>query len=367
MISPPLPFDIHARIIQFIYILSQSHDVDYATLSACALVCKDWTAPAQRLLFRRIIRPGNTDADPDPWLDRAAPLLLRLFASHPHLSTYVRSIAIRALPNHIELLRRCPHIALLKLVGASPPPPEWLHALRALRLHPSVLSVSVPADGERFRVRAADRDALHAMLAALPSVRHLVISARALVDLVLPPTSQLLSVMTTGGIDLSNLCLLPVPPSPAAEISFEDLHVNYLHWSQNMTSVERSVVRNLHSLTTTFVPPRRTLEHLLALESLIIGRLDYSTGPFTLPRTLRHFGFHTQHNTNPSSQAIQTLSAALSERALPVLQMVSTTRCSHHAVRGALKEVAAARSIEFVEYADVEAYPRARYVDWISM
>ncbi|KAI0037944.1 hypothetical protein FA95DRAFT_1567974 [Auriscalpium vulgare] len=305
MPPPALPFDIYARVIEFIYILSQTQNIDYPTLSACALVCKDWAAPAQRFLFRRIIHPSDTNADADRWLQRAAPLLLRAFASRPHLGTYVRSLAIHGLPNRsIALLSYCPHIDLLHLVdGANPR--VWLHILRAFGQCPSVLVASTPADGD-------------VVDAARPGVRHLVRE----------------DFEDRGG-DLGALSV-----SNAGTIL-------------NMTSVHRGGASYLRGLTTDEVPPDALLKKLTALESLIVGTLPSTSSRFTLPRTLLHFGFHEdspypRHMWVTKAPCIGRLAAALSE--LPDLRLVSVTGC-------------AARGVAFLEYDNIDAFPRARYVD----
>ncbi|KAI0037943.1 hypothetical protein FA95DRAFT_1578498 [Auriscalpium vulgare] len=351
---PSLPFDIHARIIQFVYILSQSRNIDYPTLSACALVCKDWTAPAQRLLFRRI-RPSDTAAHASLWLNHAVPLLMCAVTSRSHLGTYVRSIAIHALPNIVELLRRCPYITLLHLVGNGPPWLKLLHTLRTLGLRPSVLVV--PA--------SADRDVVHTALAALPSVRHLVSlddpedpPAEPLISLSLPSAAQLLSVTSDDIMDFSQLCVQPATV-PATEIRFEELDLYDLHF-ENMSSVEYGVARNLRALTTYEAPSGAVLNKLTALESLIIG--DLPSWPISLPRTLLHFGFHAHYDNYahewekaPREQPIAKFAAALSEP--PNLRLVSVTSCSNYAVRDALRGASEARGVDFVEYADPSAYP----------
>ncbi|KAI0049906.1 hypothetical protein FA95DRAFT_1603921 [Auriscalpium vulgare] len=367
MPPPLLPFDIHARIIEFVYILSQSHEIDLPTLSACALVCKGWIAPAQRLLFRRIRRPSNSGYDTGPWFRHVTPLLLRAFTSHPHLGTYVRSITLEIVPSRLSaktcdalwlsLLRLCPHIARLRFVGSASPPAPWLQDLCALGLRPSVLIFALPVA----------REVVHAMLATLPSVRHLVVEQTAgdLLDFVIPPSVQLLSVTCDSAINFKNLCVVP-GPVPPKDISFEDLHVHHLYLPEEMTSIERCVARNLRSLTIWMVPSSDILKQLTALESLVLNNLP--SQPTTLPRTLRHFGLHAHRNHFQSAemaQSIKELPASLSENAVPDLRVVSVIRLSDYAVRQTLEEASAVRGADFVVYASRAAYPRARYVDWI--
>ncbi|KAI0048522.1 hypothetical protein FA95DRAFT_1031972 [Auriscalpium vulgare] len=267
---------------------------------------------------------AHADGDADRWLNRATPLLLRTFTSRPHLSRSVRSIAIRCLPNRVELLRRCPHIALLHLVGNYPPPlaQECLDTLPALGLRPSVLVISA----------SADRDLIYAALAALPSVRHVVMKHWGVgsFDLALPSASQLLSMTSRSSIDFSKLCVRPATV-PATEIQFEDLNLKYLHFPENLTSIEQNVARSLRALATQTWPSSIVLGELTALESFVVGSLPYQSSRFTLPLTLLHFGFHAHygtfgHESASIGQIVGKLFAALSEGALPILQIVSATR-----------------------------------------
>ncbi|KAI0038807.1 hypothetical protein FA95DRAFT_1577982 [Auriscalpium vulgare] len=345
MSAPSLPFDIDSRTIQFVYVLLQSHNVDYPTLSACAL----------RLLFRRITPPSDIDAVTDAWLNRAAPLLLRALKSRPHHGTYVRSISIHCIPNRVELLRRCPHIALLHLIGDVPLPlaREGLHTLRMPSLRPSALVASMSDN--------------HDLVHAVPSW-----SARPLI-LTLPLPTQLLSITSRYAIDVRQLCVTV----PDAEIQLEDLNIGGDSVFPpadllGLPTVNPSVTSSLHALVTEELPSNAVLKELKALESLIIRKFPISFIP--LPRTLLHFGVHEHHDyaswlilspmAPPLTRSIAGIAAALSEP--PNLQVVSVTRCSHHAVRYALREASAACGVELVEYPDPQSYPGARYVDWLS-
>ncbi|KAI0040252.1 hypothetical protein FA95DRAFT_1611947 [Auriscalpium vulgare] len=70
-----LPHDVHVEIIKWVYRNSQHVDIDYRTLSACSLVCKIWTTPAQRLLFR-CISPRDAVANLRK-IDQLLPVLQR--------------------------------------------------------------------------------------------------------------------------------------------------------------------------------------------------------------------------------------------------------------------------------------------------
>ncbi|KAI0039335.1 hypothetical protein FA95DRAFT_1577656 [Auriscalpium vulgare] len=351
---PPIPFDIQLDIIQSVYIVSQSHDIDYRTLSSCALVCRDWLTPAQRLLFRRI-PPARHSLD--------ALIILHAFATNPHLCTYVRSFPTNISDTwymHRRYILRpsFPHLAELHYLYGRPSMP----ALHALGLRPSVLVYDSTPDAEW----------LPAVIEALPSVRHLVLNeACGLLNFMLPPNAHLLSIKYGTTIDFAKFSILPGPAArAAADISFHELHLGYLHFPAKMAGVALCIARNLRSLTLwMLVPSNATLEQLTALESLVIGGLPKT--PLALPRTLRHFGLHQRlydlgmradrtqaslPDTGVSPSAVP-LAVSLLNIELSELCVVWVTRCSKAYVRQALNTASEARGAEFLEYADTESFP----------
>ncbi|KAI0048085.1 hypothetical protein FA95DRAFT_1605518 [Auriscalpium vulgare] len=352
----PLPYEIQMEIIQSVYIISQSRDVDYRTLSSCALVCRDWVAPAQRLLYRRIPHSSGQHARESRDRIQTASLLHALTSS-PHLCAYVRSLPT-------DILTHCYYPKALGLSFAHIWELRYVHkqlrteVVRAAGLRPSVVMFY------RFSPRPED---LAAVLEALPSVRYLVLRDNTgLFKIKLPHNAQLLSLKCENTIDFAQVSKLPGPGAHSSEISFQDLHLGYLHFPGKTLSVERCIARNLRSLTVwMLVPSNATLEQLTTLESLVIGGLP--TMPLALPRTLQHFGLHQRFGVtmDQGGPSAGPLAASLSESALPVLRVVSVTRYSKAYVRHALKTASAARGTEFLEYADAGSYPRARYVDWI--
>ncbi|KAI0039923.1 hypothetical protein FA95DRAFT_1612188 [Auriscalpium vulgare] len=366
MTPPQLPFDVHARILQFVYITSQSHEVDYRTLYACALACKDWVPLSQRLLFRRIPYRGRD------WLRNAIPFLLHTFTRSPHLGTYVHSIPITiesdrmasySQPKHTydyDLLRCCPHIAQVQAHLDIPgfPYTAALSKLRALSLRPTALVAFM-----------YETDVVE-MLAVWPSVRHIVVKmatpSMAVLDVPLP--TQLRSVACTGSVYFNSAD--PRAQPCLAEHSFEELEVGRLRLCLPMhTGDICRIGDSLRILTCTNMPSSFDIEWLTRLESLVLGALQRA--PFTLPRTLRHFGYHVQgaEETEPRrlAQLVGDLVSVLAdESALPALREVSVTRASSQDVLQAFDELRETRGAELVVYPDAESYPRARYVDWIS-
>ncbi|KAI0039331.1 hypothetical protein FA95DRAFT_1612645 [Auriscalpium vulgare] len=393
MTPPPLPFDVHARIIQFVYITSQSHEVDYKTLYACALVCKDWVPIAQRLLFRRIPYPSND------WLLRNFPLLdaiprvLHAVTTNPLLGTYIFSISVAlendeifvpANPERIDyyaLLRRCSHIAQVRLYLAGLRGQRTytaaLSQLRTLALRPTVL-IAAPDTGDT---------GLFAALAMWPSVRDLVVEGWG-TRVTYPLPAQLRSVAHE---DVLFFC--PPEPATAAQYTAEELDAGSLNFPDSISG--GIGWGSLRTLTCRSLPSTGGLQQFTRLESLVL--LNLPSDPVTLPRTLRHFGFHSTHDkemqgpndveaawyaeeaelngegeSDEEAEAIKAqclgylVSALADESALPELRQVSVTRSSSQVVLQALEALCKLRGVEIVSYADPESYPRARYVDWIS-
>ncbi|KAI0043281.1 hypothetical protein FA95DRAFT_1682001, partial [Auriscalpium vulgare] len=115
-----LPRDVHVEIIDWVYRNSQHIKVDYRTISACSLVCKTWTTPAQRLLFR-CIWPRDMTA-----VLRTLDQLLPVLQQNHILGTYVRNTSVfLGSPNTIRtenflaLLTLCPNVTSLYITAIS--------------------------------------------------------------------------------------------------------------------------------------------------------------------------------------------------------------------------------------------------------
>ncbi|KAI0038808.1 hypothetical protein FA95DRAFT_1613088 [Auriscalpium vulgare] len=410
MTPPHLPFDIHARIIQFVYITTQSHDVDYRTLSACALICKDWVAPAQRLLFRRI--PYQA-VDHRWWRRDTITLLLRAITISPHLGPYVVSIPIILQSDRDnEQVPRDTYYALLRIAQVRLDITQHLRAstlskLRSLGLRPAALVLDGDMIGDIPAVLAMWRSDKQKNARLLREneelcrqLRNMWLLATTLGDLDFDSGaatngnggngnghgmsggnarrggSALKRRHNSGCVDEVHLTLQqpthfqaaygaaayealqadtcrvlllgtgrPEPAPPAKE---QELEVGSLGWWED-------------------APDARRIGD--SLRSLIIPRLPHR--PITLPRTLRHFGYHvTNHNELDTFGVMERLgylvSALADESALPQLREVSVTRSASQEVVQAFEGLRESRGVEVLVYADRESYPRARYVDWIA-
>ncbi|KAI0039926.1 hypothetical protein FA95DRAFT_1612190 [Auriscalpium vulgare] len=354
MTPPPLPFDVHARTIQFVYIASQNCEIDYKTLSACALVCKDWVPLAQRLLFRRIPYPDNE------WLLHAIHLLLRTVTTSPHLGTYVLSIPIEiktfwpenkdANDTYLTLLRCCPHIAQVRLEVPAFDCTEALQELGSLGLRPTVLVVDEKMLG-----------VMSAVLEMWPSVRHLVVETPKIRGIAFPLPAQLHSVAYTGGTFLRYVGFRKLVG--LNHFLADELEVGSMGLRVDGTFTER-IEASLRGIMCLTIPSNAELQHMTHLQSLILPELPST--PIKLPRTLRHFGYHVNHNKETETTRVAQrlgyfVSALADESALPELREVSVTRSSSQEVVQAFERLHEARRVDVFVYADPESYP-VRYL-----
>ncbi|KAI0039313.1 hypothetical protein FA95DRAFT_1035792 [Auriscalpium vulgare] len=112
-----LPFDLHVLFIEWVYRHSQADMTDYATLAACALVCRAWTPVAQRLLYRRL--PGKFFVGKERLIDT--------IRRNPALGTHVRRSPIDDLVS-----RQCRSTIIWHVVTACVPEREFSIPPRSL-------------------------------------------------------------------------------------------------------------------------------------------------------------------------------------------------------------------------------------------
>ncbi|KAI0043721.1 hypothetical protein FA95DRAFT_1681727, partial [Auriscalpium vulgare] len=113
--QPNVPYDIQMKIIDWVYRYFQHGLVDFRTLRACSLVCKAWTRPSQRFLFRK------TPSILNPPFGR----LLSAMRTNPDLKTYVRKVSLSMyndpelfatkVPDFLSILALCPHVTVLQI------------------------------------------------------------------------------------------------------------------------------------------------------------------------------------------------------------------------------------------------------------
>ncbi|KAI0039314.1 hypothetical protein FA95DRAFT_1035801 [Auriscalpium vulgare] len=361
---PALPYDIHAEILEWVYCISQAHEVDYATFAACALVCRTWTQPAQRLLFRRVPKTTGTPRRFSVYDAR----LIETVRWKPWLGSYVRSFAIDDLyEDSATLLALFPNLVNLTIMtpitGARLP---WsncaMERLRALQLPIKCLDMR----------RTTSASFIGALLALWPGVRHVGIPK-----------------------------LLRAPPSQLARLFEHDEIIRVTSWvprkephkmfgGEQLPDVPDLVEIELQWKEHLFVETARDLEpqnfkavgcrsfahifnamdgaqkHLSSLEEVVCTELP--NVPISLPRRIRHVGYHAP--TDPCSESRYESDVSLKYlvdalRELPDLRLVTATTNSSRDVLSVLENACRSVGAQFAVYPDDESVPRTRHVDWI--
>ncbi|KAI0049154.1 hypothetical protein FA95DRAFT_1557268 [Auriscalpium vulgare] len=289
-----LPLEAQIISIECVYRLSQAEAVDYATLCACALVCRAWTPIAQRLLFRRV-----PSADQEHDGREALPLLLRTLRTNPHLSAAARSIfftlclanATSDISADVELLELCPHVENVMardlLDGYT-----MYQALEA-RLHAIQLrSVALCICGEP--------DFVGLFLRAWPDICTLDLGG------LYPSEAPDALISASGALHALTLDTKDIPWALAQKndlTALRDLQLLALRWHENRWIDQLQGSDLFHGIHTLRVeglfPPRDVLERIARLESLVFDQLPEED--VVLPKSLRHVGYH-RWNTSPRSE-----------------------------------------------------------------
>ncbi|KAI0040584.1 hypothetical protein FA95DRAFT_1611692 [Auriscalpium vulgare] len=363
-----VPFDIQLSVIELIYRSSQHAVVDYSTLCACALVCRAWTAPAQRLLFRRV--PCGDVAFPIPYPQRAANRLLATLRDAAHLAEHVRLIFITLWSDSaydasyivdVALLERCPHVAgvviLGQLVGDGDFNPILEARLRRIPLRSAFLQV----EGEYTMVER--------VVQMWPGVR--VLSARVLdnedTELVIddepePPLQvHIPGTVETLSVHGSQIDRLLARPnfSPA----LRDLELILPAWTRaDLHYLEVSgVLPRLETLRIVGrFPPPNVLAQLTRLDSLVISTLPAQS--IALPQSLRRVAYHHDFPVE-YAEGVRLLLDAL--RTLPSLQLVAVTPRSEPEVIATLRKVCSGGRVDFIVYEAPDRLQGPQHVDWI--
>ncbi|KAI0041761.1 hypothetical protein FA95DRAFT_653370 [Auriscalpium vulgare] len=144
-----VPLDIQVIILEWVYQSSQHDAIDYATLRACALVCRAWRLFAQRLLVRRVPYPSLYNLDYGS-TSRNSPFkfapLLRTLRAAPHLAAHVRSTVVNTPLNAeltdtiIAVLELCANMAGI-IIGALPTNASFIARLHTIPVRPVFLCV----------------------------------------------------------------------------------------------------------------------------------------------------------------------------------------------------------------------------------
>ncbi|KAI0045652.1 hypothetical protein FA95DRAFT_1607507 [Auriscalpium vulgare] len=351
-----LPLDVQILIIEWVLRSSQHARIDYATLRACALVCREWTPIAQRLLFRRIPRiPSRHDHG-------GISLLFHVLRAHPHLAAHVRSVRVGWTLSHpvldmtLALLELCPRVeglSFISFVFQSFVNVAQTTRLRALYLKPTVLEV------------VGDEALVSSIVPMWPSVRVLLVRtndgnggpqvAQALPTRV-PSSVQALTLPASN----VRRILSPSEPLPALH-HFELTDPMWVDpaWCQHLRTVGvLPQIRTLY-LKGQF-PPQDVLDQLVRLDSLVVT--EPPEQHVTLPPLLHHFGYHYlrlgHRNVSP-----EFLTAALGP--LSDLRLVTVTRHVGRDMQAALKGMCNARGVDFASYETPDCFPQPRHIDWI--
>ncbi|KAI0049151.1 hypothetical protein FA95DRAFT_1604681 [Auriscalpium vulgare] len=356
-----LPLEVQIVIIECVYRLSQAEAVDYATLRACALVCRAWTPMAQRLLFRRVPYAGLAPDGLEPPL----PLLLRTLRTSPHLAAAVRSIfltgysreATSDAPPDVELLELCPHIHNISVEDIRPGPAAIFPAsearLRAIQLRP----VTLCPWGEPSFVGL--------FLLSWPNIRTLDLAGMRSYG----TSDALPSISATGSLQALSLKAKDIALLQASKNDFtalRELELINPEWCVGgwIEQVHRlDILRGIHTLRIQgSFPPETFLERITRLESLAFDELPEENVVF--PQSLRHVGYHPWCRP---SDALKVASYAVSTlRALVDLKLLTATRLALPAHLTALEEVCHDRGVEFQTCRTPHHFPNPRWdVDWI--
>ncbi|KAI0051983.1 hypothetical protein FA95DRAFT_1602218 [Auriscalpium vulgare] len=351
------PLEVQMLIMEWVYRLSQSKKIDYATLRACALVCHAWTPTAQRLLFRRVPHAQSTDSRQNP---DAIPLLIRTLRNNPYLSTAVRSISIKVdidevtseLSDGVALLELCPHVQGIEIedfMNTDVMYPALEARLRAIQLHPVFL---YPYGRPSF---------VALLLRTWPNLR--VLHVIGWVNDALPPISATGTLQALIFLEWECIEWLLPPGNDFTALRDLELIEPFWHddgWQQLQIT---SVLSRLYTLRVSgLFPPQEFLEHLKDLESLTFT--DLPQEDITLPPRLRYVGYHRDVWDSNTDGSMECMIAAL--RPLAHLQLVTTTRGATEAQIKALAEVCRDRAVALEIRQTTRDFPYPRWdIDWI--
>ncbi|KAI0038196.1 hypothetical protein FA95DRAFT_1613564 [Auriscalpium vulgare] len=363
-----LPLEVEIAIIECVYRLSQAEAVDYATLCACALVCRAWTPIAQRLLFRRV-----PSADPDFDGRDKLPLLMRTLRTSPHLAAAVRSIflsvflanATSDISADVELLELCPHIQNVRvqdLLDGYAMFSALEARLRAIQLRPVALRVWGEFSFVALFLRAWPNIRVLDLVGATPSD-----IPDALPSISASGSLQALSINDMAwSLSINDMAWSLVPNNDFNAVRDLELIRPAWHEAEWIEQLHRSnLLRGIHTLRIMgSFPPQDVLERIARLESLVFDQLPEEDVVF--PRSLRHAGYHPRE-TSSGSEGVKVASYVVAGlRALPDLKLVTATRFAQPAQLAALEEVCRDRGVEFQTYRTPHHFPNPRWdVDWI--
>ncbi|KAI0044013.1 hypothetical protein FA95DRAFT_1608906 [Auriscalpium vulgare] len=347
-----LNLDIQTMVIEAAYMGPKTGILDYATMRACALVCRAWSPTAQRLLFRHIDYE-NRFGDARrlyPGVEKI-PLLIRSLRSRPLLATYVRYVAVaiwsypeNLLEQQIELLDLCPFLEGICALDVRSRYQNTIAdlRLRAIPSHPVLLAV----EGQRAMVRK--------IIHIWPNIRTLIVHLGGEWDPIeiaewgpnkvprpipLPPTLQSL-IVTSECLDNFEL-----PEDGLGALRALGVKSLDSEWCQQPRA--SGLLRQLRTLKISgHLPSHDVLDQLENLVHLVFGTLPMVA--FSLPQTLHRVGYHSEAEDREDDMGTAFFLQAL--RALEHLQLVTSTRWSSTKFLATLSQACSDHGVEFVIY-----------------
>ncbi|KAI0041765.1 hypothetical protein FA95DRAFT_653497 [Auriscalpium vulgare] len=362
------PLDIQAIVLGEVYRSSQHAAIDYPTLRACALVCRNWTPIAQRLLLRRAPYPSIHVSNPRNHVKTA--LFLRTLRAAPMLATHVRVVTLYIQPLHVdddntfEVLKLCTNLNGIYLNGIDVDsmdvrgiscmgvlPKPFLARLEAIPIRPTFLSV------------AGSSAVVDRVINIWPSVRTLDVLSWWSTPSEQPQVRmpRALHSLEVSARTVRRHWSAPTAVAPA----LRDAELQGTDWNNAALSaalVTSGILTQLRTLVVDHVPSRAVSEMLAGLETLVLASLPHRI--CTLPRGLWHLGYHLQ-DAGYDDQVVHARLLLDAARTLPKLRLVTATRRSSPEVLEEFERVCRARRFDFAMYVDPKCFPRPRNVDWI--
>ncbi|KAI0045142.1 hypothetical protein FA95DRAFT_1561431 [Auriscalpium vulgare] len=364
-----LPLELQHEIIRLIYRISQAHDIAYATLAACALVCKSWTQVAQSLIFRRAPALTTRGERLNP---RSLSLFVRALRDDSRLGVYVRALTIDVNANFHALLEGplssaehlpyedgkawaavlnlCPRVEKLKFVGRRS---GW----DSREVRDRLGTVAVRPRALEF-VTGISTAGVRTLLEMWSDVRWVTIHGLDILKIVPQPHW---ADMQLVGLELRPSDHRTVPNFNALESEDSSLRELVL-LTQRWGEISPVLAARITSLTTIVPPPAHILERFTGLEELIILAAEEGFSP---PNTVHHLGYHPLSGMHAARSNAHATNVAAAMSALPDLQLVTATRTSSEAVLDVLQGACRMRDVDFVVYPDGYSLPREKNLDWI--
>ncbi|KAI0045560.1 hypothetical protein FA95DRAFT_116546 [Auriscalpium vulgare] len=270
-----LPYNVHVDIIDWVYRASQHATIDRPTLLACALVCKAWTVPAQRLLFRR-----TWASHPQEGFSRARRAqFIDAVRRNPVLGKYVHSIANPPYGGFLlhddlfDLIAHCPNVRALHM-----PDFQNMERLRVPDLSPVFLSLSGLGDS------------IAPVSDLWPSLQGLEI------DIYFRITNLPIKSPRCLKVDWHNPVSVRWMLEVAVVSEVRELEMAAISWGSESRLCSLAQFPALVQITSLALkgelPPQVILDRCFALEKLVFTRRPWET--VVLPRTLQHVGYHAK-------------------------------------------------------------------------